>query len=303
MLSLQIAAPVYLEVEVLVVLLEDLNSFSVGHMAEFGIDYMLKALDEALIHKLVEELHFLGSVREDIADYVLEHRLGVLHVVLQIRESHLGLDHPELSRMAGRVGLLRAESGTEGIDIAESKRESLDVKLAADRQVSRLTKEILGIIDLAVLCERELVQRQGRYLEHLACAFCVTARDDGGVHIDEASLHEEGVDRICDQRADAVCRRKCVGAGTKVRDSSEILKAVALLLQRIIRGGSSFQLDLLHLHLQGLLRIRGQHYFAGRDDRRTDIHLRDLGEILQVAAVHQLQVLEAGAVCQRNESD
>ena len=303
MFSLQIAAPIYLEVKVLVVLLEDLDRLCVSHMPELGVHYMLQALDEALVHKLVKELHLLRRVGKDIADDILEHRFRILHVVLQIRKRHLRLDHPEFGRMAGRVGLLRAESGSECIYIAESEREGLDVQLTADCQVGGLSEEILGVVYLAVLGERKLVQRKGCNLEHLACAFRVTARDNGGVHIDEASLHEEGVDRIRDQGAHAVCCRKSIGAGTKVRDRSEVFKAVTLLLQRIIGCGSAFQLDLLHLHLQRLLGIRRKDDLSGGDDGRADVHLGDLREVLQVLAVDQLQILEAGAVCQRDKSD
>ena len=264
---------------------------------------MLKALDESFIHELVEELHLLGSVCKDIADDILEHSLSVLHVVLQVRESHFGLDHPELRRVAGRVGLLRAERRAESIDVPERERKGLDVKLSADCQVRGLSEKVLGIVDLAVLSEGKLIEGKSRHLEHLAGAFRVTARDNGGVHVNKSSFHEERVNRISDQRAHAVRRRKGVGAGPQMRDRSEVLEAVALLLQRIIGRGSTFQFDLFNLHLEGLLRVRSQHYFTRCNDRSADVHLRDLSEVLQVLTVNQLKILEAGAVCKRDKAD
>ena len=45
--------------------------------------------------------------------------LGALHVVRQVAEGHLGLDHPELGQVARGVAVLRAEGGAKGVDAGE----------------------------------------------------------------------------------------------------------------------------------------------------------------------------------------
>ena len=55
-LGLQVAAPVDLEVKLVVVLLQDLHRLGVGHPGEVGGGHMLQPLLQALVHKGVEEV-------------------------------------------------------------------------------------------------------------------------------------------------------------------------------------------------------------------------------------------------------
>ncbi len=263
---------------------------------------MVQAVDEALVHELVEELHLLGRVVHDVADHVLEHVLRQLHIILQIGKAELRLDHPELRRVTGGVGLLRAEGGSESIYVAEREREGLHVQLTADGQVDGLSEEILAVIDRSVFRHRKLSHGQGRHLEHLAGTLRVTAGDDGRVDIGEASLHEERVDRVRRQGPHAEGRHEGVGARAQVGHGAQVFEGVALLLHRIVRCRIAFQLDALHLHLKGLLGIGCEHDRAGRNDRRADAQLRDPGEILQLRRVHQLQGLETGTVTEHDET-
>ena len=91
------------------------------------------------------------------------------------------------------------------------------------------------------------------------------------MHIDEISLLEELVDRIGNQGTHAEHRLKGVGARSQMRDRSQILKAVFLLLQRIIRCGSSLHLNLLRLNLERLLHLRGCDKLTRHDDCRADV--------------------------------
>ena len=104
--------------------------------------------------------------------------------------------------MTGGVGILGTESRSESIYVLECKSISLYIQLSAYGQVYRLTEEVLGVIHFAVLGLRHIVHVQSRYLEHLTGTLTVTAGDQRGVHIDKASLHEEGMDRISDQGSD-----------------------------------------------------------------------------------------------------
>ena len=65
-----------------------------------------------------------------------EERLGQVHVVGQVVEGHLRLDHPELGQVARGVGVLGAEGRAEGVDLAQGAGEDLRLELAADGQVS-----------------------------------------------------------------------------------------------------------------------------------------------------------------------
>ena len=100
MLGLQVAAPAYFVFKLVVVLLEHLDGVGVGDSAEVGVCNGGKALYKLLVNKLVEELKLLLAVLEHIADNILDHCLGDVHVVAQLRKSHFGLDHPEFRRVA-----------------------------------------------------------------------------------------------------------------------------------------------------------------------------------------------------------
>ena len=91
--------------------------------------------------------HVLGAVLEHVAEDALEERLGQVHVVVQVVEGHLRLDHPELGQVAGGVGVLGAEGRAEGVDLAQGAGEDLGLELAADRQVRGLAEEVLGEVD------------------------------------------------------------------------------------------------------------------------------------------------------------
>ena len=70
MLGLQIASPEYLVIELIVVLLQDLDSLSVGHMTEIRVDHMLQSFDQSLIHELIEECHLFGRIFQHITDHI-----------------------------------------------------------------------------------------------------------------------------------------------------------------------------------------------------------------------------------------
>ena len=264
---------------------------------------MLQSLQKSLIHELIEEGHLIRRILHNIADNVLQHCLGKLHVVLKICKADFRLNHPELSGMARRVGVLCTECRSERIHIAECKGIGLNVQLSGNRQIGGLSEEILGIIDGTVFILRNVVQIQRRDLEHLSCTFCITSRDFRCMYINEISLLEELMNRICGKRADPHHRLKGIGAHTKMRHCTQIFKGMTLLLQRIIRSGFSFYLCTQNLHLKRLLRLRSCNNLTRRNDGSTDIQLRQLGKIFDFRGIHQLQILEAGTIVQCNKSD
>ena len=127
MLGLQVAAPAYFVIKVVVVLLQNLDGLGIGHMAELGVQDTVESLQQTLVYKLVEEVHLFRSILQYVIDNVFQHGFSHFHVILQIREGHLRLDHPELCRMAGGIGILGAEGRSEGIDVTEGHGVSLAV--------------------------------------------------------------------------------------------------------------------------------------------------------------------------------
>ena len=302
-LGLQIAAPEDLVIELVVVRLKQLDSLGIRHMAEIGGHDVVQAVDEALVDKLVEECHFLRRVLQHVGDDELDHVLGELHVVGEIGKRDLRLDHPELRRVAGRVGVFGAECRAEGIDVAERLRKRLAVELAGDGQVRLLAEEVLAVVDLAVLRARQIVKIERCDLEHFACALAVGAGDERGVDIDEIAFLEELVDGVGDEAADAEDGLEGVRARTQMRHGAQILHRMALGLDGIIRRGGTLDEDLAGLQLERLLRVRRQDERTGDDDGRADVQLGDLGEIRKLGAVDDLHLREKRAVGQVDEAE
>ena len=103
MLGLQVDAPAHGVVERVACgdgLLQDLDGLGVGHAGEVGVRHVSQALDKALVHELVEHGELVGAAVHNVANNVLEHVLGEVHVVGEVGEGDLGLDHPELGRVA-----------------------------------------------------------------------------------------------------------------------------------------------------------------------------------------------------------
>ncbi len=196
-LGLQVDAPAHGVIELVAGgdgVLEDLHGLGVGDAREVGAGHMREALDETLVHELVEHGELVGAAVHDVADDVLQHVLGEVHVVGEVGEGDLGLDHPELGGMARGVGVLGTERGAEGVDVAEGHGEVLGVELAGHGQRGGGAEEVLAEVHVAVLVQRRVGRVDGGDVEHLAGALAVARGDDGGVHVDEAAVLEEAVD-------------------------------------------------------------------------------------------------------------
>ncbi len=97
-----------------------------------------------VVDPLVEELHVLGGTAASTSPKMrFRKRFGQVHVVGQVAERHLRLDHPELGQVPRGVGVLRAERGAEGVDLAQRAGEDLRLQLAADGQIGRPVEEVL----------------------------------------------------------------------------------------------------------------------------------------------------------------
>ena len=143
MLCLKVAAPADFVIKFIIVLLQQFNGLCVSHTAEIRSSHMLQSFKKALVHKLIEELHFLRCMLQYIADNILHHALCQFHIILKISKSDFRLDHPELSRMAGCVGILSTECWSECVNVAECHSKCLAIQLTADSQVRWFAEEIL----------------------------------------------------------------------------------------------------------------------------------------------------------------
>ena len=142
--------------------------------------------------------------------------------------------------MARRKGVLRAEGGAKGVDIAECKRKCFAIKLAADGKVGRRAKEILREIHRAILCARRVSRVKRRHTEHLTCALAIARRENRRMYVKKAALVKEAVDGLRHNGAHAERCLKGVRARAEVLYGAQIFQRVTLFLQRIIAGALSF---------------------------------------------------------------
>ena len=304
MLGLEVDAPGDRVVKLIAALLEQADRLGVGHSAEVVVHKVLQSLEQRVVEELVEEGKLLLAGCHDVADDVLDHRLGDLHVILEVGKRHLGLHHPELGGVTLRVGALGAEGRTEGVDIAEREGKALGVELTRDGQAGRLAEEVLGVVDAAVLVLRQVVEVERGHAEHFACALAVRGGDDRRVDIDKAAGVEELMDGKRALAAHAEDRVEGVGARAQMRDRAQELEGVLLLLKRVFGGGNALDLDGSRLQLKGLLGVGSQHQRAVHNERRADILLGDLGVVFELVGFKDdLQVPRAAAVVQLDEAE
>ncbi len=98
--------------------LEDGDTLGVGSAYEWTLHDEADALDELLVVMLGEELEIVHTVIQSPLEAVLGECLGEVLVTLIIHKGYLGLDHPELSEVARRIGILSSKGRTKGVDTA-----------------------------------------------------------------------------------------------------------------------------------------------------------------------------------------
>ena len=101
----------------------------------------MQALNQALIHELVKEIHLLRGILQHITNHMLQHSFRHHHIVRQVGKSHLRLNHPKLCRMSCGIRILRPEGRTKSIYVLKRKSIRLHVQLSAHCQVGGLTEE------------------------------------------------------------------------------------------------------------------------------------------------------------------
>ena len=129
MLALQVNAPIHGEFKLLLGSLQDLDALGVGQAHERLLEDAVQALDEGIVVHLVEELQVVLAVLQRIVDAELDELLGQIHIVGDVIEGHLGLNHPELGQVARGVAVLSAEGGAKGVDGTQSRCAQLTLEL------------------------------------------------------------------------------------------------------------------------------------------------------------------------------
>ena len=158
-----------------------------------------------------------AAVLHDLPRHGLHELLGQVHVVGEVSEGHFRLDHPELGRMPRGVGVLGAEGGPEGVDVAQRAGEELRLELPGHGQPGLLAEEVRPERPLA-FGRRGRAERERGHPEHLARALAVRAGDDRRVQVVEPALAEEPVHGKGALGPDAEEGAVLVGAGPQVGD-------------------------------------------------------------------------------------
>ena len=158
------------------------------------LQYILEFLHEFFVDKLSKKGYVVRAIFQAVADEKFQHFFGQIHITLQIAESHLRFNHPELSQMATGMGIFSSESGTKGIDIAQSQGVCFCLKLAAHRESGRAAEKIFSKVNRAVAAQ--FVKVKSGNGKHVTRPFAVAGGNNRGVDLKKISLLEKVVDRI-----------------------------------------------------------------------------------------------------------
>ncbi len=202
----------------------------------------------------------------------LKEVLGQFQQAVEVHVGDFGLNHPELSQVAARLGFLRAKGWAEAVDLAQGQRRGLNVELAG-------LGEIGGVA--------EVVHREKR-----RGAFAGRGSQDGRIGADKAVGVE--IFRRCahDLGADAQDGRLARRADPQMAVLHE--EVDAMLLERdgigIGLGHALDDLDVFNIELKAARGALVGADLAGDDDRRL---LREAFEGLEDCRRHALDVRDA----------
>ena len=218
--------------------------------------------------------------------------------------------------MALRVGVLRAKRRPEGVHVAKGHGEVLGIELAGHGKTCRLAEEVAAPVNLPrvkfparlgssfLAHARHVFHIERGHAEHLACPLAVGRRDDRGIHIDESAVLEKAVDSCSRDAADAENGAKQVRARTEMLLGAQKLDRGALLLQRVVRRGDTFDGNALSGKLEWLLRLGRELQRALADKGGAHVLSCDLVVVFQsFAAHHHLEVAKAASVVQGDEAE
>ena len=85
------------------------------------------------------------TVRQRIRDQVLDVVLGTVHVIFEVGESKLSLNHPEFSKVSRCMGVLSTKAGSKVVDVGEADAVVLQGELPAHGQKRWFLEEVLRV--------------------------------------------------------------------------------------------------------------------------------------------------------------
>ena len=141
--------------------------------------------------------------------------------------------------MTRSIGILCTESRSECVDCTQSRCAQFTFELTRNGQTSRLTEEIIRIVDVTFLVLLQIIEILCGDLEHLSCTFSITRSDDGSVEVEVAVFVEIAVNCHCHVVANTENSTKSVGTQTKMRVLAHIFKRLSLLLHGIFASTST----------------------------------------------------------------
>mmetsp|Transcript_34352 Transcript_34352/g.96851 ORF Transcript_34352/g.96851 Transcript_34352/m.96851 type:complete len:338 (+) Transcript_34352:133-1146(+) len=130
---------------------EHVHGFRVSDPGERRVPHVLQPLDAGLVHHLLEEFQVVHAVLQHVSAAMPDVIFSQGHVVEDVSEGQLGLDHPELCQVARGVGVLGPEGRPEGVHAGQGTRVVLALQLAAHREVCLGVEEVLRVVHLAIL--------------------------------------------------------------------------------------------------------------------------------------------------------
>jgi len=130
---------------------------SFENSVKYSVFRLLLVFLEILLFQVSEEINIGGVVQKDVTEAVLEVVFSQIHVIGQVSEGNLRLNHPKLGQMAGSVGVFSSESRSEGVDVTHSTVVVLNCQLTRDSEVGGFVKEVFSVVHLTLVERNSLL--------------------------------------------------------------------------------------------------------------------------------------------------
>ena len=104
---------------------------------------MLKGFENCVVDALIEELKVLSTVIKHMFDDIAQEFFCERTVAIEVAESHLRLNHPELSQVTRSIGIFSPECWSKCVDIRKCRSKDFCFELTRHGEVGWLTEEIL----------------------------------------------------------------------------------------------------------------------------------------------------------------
>ena len=286
MLRLQIAAEGDRVFEFPAARLEQAHGIAVGNAGEPAFEHPPQAILKPGADKTIEQSQVIRAMLQHMPHAMGHQPLGQLHVVQDVAEGGFGLDHPEFRSVPGRVGVLGAERGPEGVDAPERAGERLPFQLTGDR-------ERRGPAEKVIFRPGRPLRLRG-HAEHLARPLAVGTGDQGRMHVIESPRAEIVVHCPCRLRADAEHGAVLVGARAQMRDGAQKFIGMALFLERIRRRiGKAEDLEGSGMHFPFLPLARRFHQRPADADGSSRVHALKILPGLRAFIYDALDIFQA----------